>query len=179
MDRSPPWTIWKNISKLKVFEAVALSLNIDPRKLRRISHGWTAGKRLFNEGQEFNDRLFIAERNLADIGVINSVAVGYEGQEAIVRLDLFVQWALRIGWSLPAELSENRGSQAPELPPAPREGTKSEAATKRDLVRDFVAKHYSDRIPPGVRHKHIAREVEAETKVRADERTVRRALGRR
>jgi len=169
MDRSPPWTIWKNISQLKVFEAVALSLNIDPRKLRRNSHGWMAGKRLFNEGQEFNDRLFTVERNLAEISV-NSVAVGYEGQEPLVPLDGFVRWALRIGWSLPAELSENRGSQAPELPPAPREGTRSEAATKlaqgpqpianstkRDLVKDFVAKHYSDGIPPGVTHKHIAR----------------------
>jgi hypothetical protein len=192
VDRSPQWTIWKNMPELRVFEAVALSLNIDPRKVRHNPHAWMAGKRLFYEDQEFNDRFLVAERNLADIGVLNSVAAHYKGQEPIIRLDSFVRWALRIGWPLPAELLGNRASQEPDLPPAPLDRINSEAptepeqktqrilnSTKRDAVKDFVAKHYPDGIPPGVTRKHIARQVEAEMKVSVDERTVGRALGRR
>lgn len=130
MDRSPPWTIWNNIPELRVFEAVALSLNIDPRKLRRSPHGWMAGKRLFDEDEEFNERLFVAERNLTQIGVVDSARAHYEGHEPIVRLDSFLAWARRIGWALPAELLDT--SAVHDSAPSPADHAKHSPAASRD-----------------------------------------------
>ena len=46
-------------------------------------------------------------------------------------------------------------------------------------MKAFVAKHYPNGIPPGITYKHIARQVKDEMKVSVDERTIKRALGRR
>ena len=69
------------------------------------------GNGYFNENQEFTDRLFVAEQNLQNIGISNSIGVHYEGQDPIIRLNSFSRWASRIGWILPSELLENRASQ--------------------------------------------------------------------
>jgi hypothetical protein len=47
--RVPQWQIWKHIPELKAFEAMALSLNIDPRKVRHSHHSWMLGTPLFDE----------------------------------------------------------------------------------------------------------------------------------
>lgn len=190
IDRIPAWHIWKNVPQLRVFEAVALSLNIDPKKVRRNPRGWMAGKHLFEEDQEFNDRLFVAEQSVGNIRVLNRIGAHYEGQEPIIQLDSFIRWALGIGWVLPAELVDSTAAPEGELPPAPHE-RKSEVTDtaqlpprigiqrKRDAVKAFVAQRYPDGIPPGTTVKHIVREFVAETHVRVDVRTVMRALGRR
>jgi hypothetical protein len=44
--RAPNWQKWKHVPVVKLYEAVALSLNIAPEKLRPSPHAWMGGKRL-------------------------------------------------------------------------------------------------------------------------------------
>ncbi len=114
-NRVPNWTIWKHIPDVKAFEAVALSLNIDPKKLGHNPRSWMAGKRLFEEGEEFQERLFAVDRNLKTIGIRNFAGVRYFDEDPMIRLRAFAVWAVSIGWSLPSELVElgNGASGAP------------------------------------------------------------------
>lgn len=66
-NRAPNWAKWKHLEKMKVWECIALSLNIDPDKTETLS-GWMAlGHIDFNESQEFKDRAFIAERHFGNL----------------------------------------------------------------------------------------------------------------
>jgi hypothetical protein len=103
-DRVPNWKIWKRIPDLKTYEAVALSLNIDPNKLRHSPDSWLAGKPLFEEGEEFRERLFVVERNLEKLRVVNFANVQYLNEDPVVGLRGFAVWAVSLGWSLPCEL---------------------------------------------------------------------------
>lgn len=66
-DRAPNWSIWKHLSWLKLYECVALSLNIDP-SLRHHPQAWMTGgpgrpaMPLFLKGQQFQERWFVAQR---------------------------------------------------------------------------------------------------------------------
>ena len=102
--RAPNWRKWRHVLSATVCEAVALSLNIDPEKLRRNPRAWMGGKR-FYEDQEFLDRLFVANRNLDSIGPLNSMGMHYDDEDPVVNLHAFAAWAASIGWDMPAELS--------------------------------------------------------------------------
>jgi hypothetical protein len=101
--RAPNWRKWKHLPSATLYEAVALSLNIDPEKIRRNPRAWMGGKR-FDEGQEFLDRLFVAKRNLDCLGPLNSMGIRYYEEDPVVNLQAFAAWAASIGWDVPAEL---------------------------------------------------------------------------
>jgi hypothetical protein len=104
-NRAPDWRIWKHLSKVRLHEAVALSLNIDPKRL-----DWTpdpfSGRRRFNEGREFDNRMWLAVRCLGDTlpSPENGWAVHWDDADPTVRLKDFAAWAVSVGWALPAEL---------------------------------------------------------------------------
>jgi hypothetical protein len=188
-ERAPNWRIWKHVPEVKTYEAVALSLNIDPDKIRHSPHSWMADERLFDEGEEFQERLFVVERNLEMLGVINLTDVQYRDEDPIIRLRKFAAWAVTIGWVLPSELTELAAAESRSaIPDSKKEDrrriTKSKSAprrvavqTKRDAVASWLAQRYPEGVPPGMSQKEIARQFEGEKKVRVDPRTVRRALG--
>jgi hypothetical protein len=103
-NRAPNWALWKHIPAVKIFEAVALSLNIEPSRIRHSPNSWMADKRLFDESDEFKDRLFVVERNLEKLGVVNFANVQYFNEDPVVGLPRFAVWAVSLGWSLPSEL---------------------------------------------------------------------------
>jgi hypothetical protein len=103
--RAPNWQKWKHVPEVKLYEAVALSLNIAPEKIRPNSHAWMGGKR-FDESEEFLDRLFVAQRNLETLQPLNFLGMRYYDEDPVVRLQNFVAWAVSIGWTLPSELAE-------------------------------------------------------------------------
>lgn len=106
--RAPDWPNWKHLKTAALWHCVALSLNIDPRKVRHHPQAWMTGgprrqpARVFLETQCFNDRWFFAQRAVADnlVGPLR-----WEARDAIVELASFAKWALSVGWSMPAELS--------------------------------------------------------------------------
>lgn len=118
----PNWRIWKYIPEVKLYEAVALSLNIDPKKARHSPHSSMSGRRLFDEGQQFAERLFVVERNLDTIGVRNFANVRYFDADPVIRLKAFAAWAVSIGWSLPSELVELATGASGAPSPAEAEG---------------------------------------------------------
>jgi hypothetical protein len=97
------WRKWKRVPSATLYEAVALSLNIDPEQIRRNPRAWMGGKR-FAEDQEFLDRLFVANRNIDNLGPRNYMGVRYYEEDPVVNLQAFAAWAASIGWHLPAEL---------------------------------------------------------------------------
>jgi hypothetical protein len=88
-------------------EAAALSLNIDPKQLRRASTRALMAGRQFDEGPEFEQRLALAKRCLGDTlpGPVNHMAVRYYDEPAAVRLRDFAAWAHSVEWQIPPELA--------------------------------------------------------------------------
>jgi hypothetical protein len=114
-DRAPNWQKWKHVPNVKLYEAVALSLNIAPEKLQRSPSAWMSGKR-FEESDEFDVRLFVAQRNLNKLRPLNTLAMRYYDEDPVVKIRNFVEWALSIGWTLPRELSGSEdGASGPSL----------------------------------------------------------------
>jgi len=109
-DRSPDWGIWKHASTAELWEAVALTLNIDPKEVRHQPLVWMAGPlkpgvRLFDEEPVFKSRLMLAERCLE-----HTLAGAVRGQtrraDTEISLQTFAAWAIsEVAWDLPPELA--------------------------------------------------------------------------
>jgi hypothetical protein len=122
-NRAPDWGWWSHVPTVTLHEAVALSLNIDPKQLRRAStHALIAGRQ-FDEGPEFERRLALANRCLGDTlpGPLNQLSVHYYNEAAAVRLREFARWAHSVEWRVPPELARLAGREqsgnAPILDP--------------------------------------------------------------
>ena len=106
-NRAPDWDWWRHVPTVALHEAVALSLNIDPKQLRRASTRALLAGRQFDEGPEFERRLALAKRCLGDTlpGPVNQLAVRYYDEAAAVRLRDFAAWADPVEWQIPPELA--------------------------------------------------------------------------
>lgn len=110
--RTPNWAKWRHIPNARVWQAVALSLSIDPDKVKHSPHSWRIKRHLFCEDSEFKDRIDIACTNLGHPGgiVSNSTFLGGttldDRTKYEVSLPQFAEWAMRIGWEIPSELVE-------------------------------------------------------------------------
>jgi hypothetical protein len=100
----PDWSYWQLVPTVTLFEAVSLSLNIDPRRL--VPHpagGGSAGiaiARIPPPG--FYNRLDLGRRC---VGETLPAAEPRHGEEH-VRLPSFTEWATGLGWSVPPELHD-------------------------------------------------------------------------
>ena len=104
--KRPDWTLWLNLPKLKVWQAVALSLDIDPDSMKPSPHGWMSGPdgalsfipaSFAGDAQatEFDKRRRIAAAQLA----------GRENADrAEVALRPFLDLAAGLGWPIPDAL---------------------------------------------------------------------------
>ncbi len=104
--RKPDWRFWRHVPATTLVEAVALSLDIDPKKLRFGRNAWRGGRK-FDEGAEFENRLELTRRCLGNslAGPVNWLAVRYEDAHPAVELATFAAWALSVGFSIPSELA--------------------------------------------------------------------------
>jgi len=106
--RPPKWEKWRYIPEPKLWECVALSLNIEPDKVRHNSREWVNGGPPFNESEEFQDRIDIAKSNLFKLqptsdGVFSLIT-------STIPLTVFSYWAISIRWTIPKELAEMASS---------------------------------------------------------------------
>jgi hypothetical protein len=106
-DRQPNWGKWLSIPEVRIWEGVALSLNIDPDKVNHHPESWMVDDHLFKEPQEFKDRVVIARRNAGGgrALTLTTVQMGSVVNSYVV-LKQFVSWAYSIGWELPERLLE-------------------------------------------------------------------------
>jgi hypothetical protein len=123
----PDWTLWRQIPTVKAWEAVALSLDIDPKVVQRIdlraqdaaaalldnriglmSKQWlllNPGPRVrFAESQEFSDRLEVTVRS--EDRLPSAVPIGAEDHptERRVHMSEFAALAQALGWRIPPDL---------------------------------------------------------------------------
>ena len=103
--RKPNWKKWSLMPDAQIWEVVALSLNIDPSKVKHNPHSWMlgSGEKLFTESQQFNDRIDIIKRNLnqsilkiTELNLVDSVKVK-------VTIASFALFAQKVNWKLPAQ----------------------------------------------------------------------------
>jgi hypothetical protein len=135
--RPPNWDIWKHVPIAKLHEAVALSLNIAPERLRPNLRSWMNGRK-FDEMQDFQDRHFTAARNLDTLGCLNFAGVHYDDEAPVVDLKRFAAWAVAIGWELPGELA-HLAAVAPADPVVDVRGEEDQTATEGKIYRTGLA----------------------------------------
>jgi hypothetical protein len=101
-------------------EAVALSLDIDPAKVRKAY--LSGGLMRCDEGREFDVRLMLAERCLGATlhGPLNWLAVRYYDARPSIGLQTFAAWARSVGWEMPAELAGLAGDSMKSTHPNPQ-----------------------------------------------------------
>jgi hypothetical protein len=118
--RAVDWTEWSYARDVKLWEAVALSLNIEPTKVRFSQHGWMAGPgHVFTEeGDEFDKRLRMAGRALNHGLDLAWIAMGDPGRSGVF-LAQFASWALTVGWDVPDELRHLVANGAAPKEPEP------------------------------------------------------------
>ena len=104
--RTPNWRKWRHVPNVRLWEAVALSLDIEP-DLVQWSAGWADGAPIYKESLSFNDRLFVAKRNLSTTRMLEPtmIALG-KPEQCEVSLAKFSAWACSIDWEIPQQLAE-------------------------------------------------------------------------
>ncbi len=113
----PRWNKWRLMPEVKIWEAVSLSLNIEPEKIRTDHNAWMGAAHPFDEGDEFNDRLSVL---LADYDLENSfthctLGMGHPYLNGI-RLNEFASWVLTVAeWVIPDELKSIAVKIAPSV----------------------------------------------------------------
>lgn len=122
--RKPDWTIWKNIPRLNAEEAAALTLNLDPAKLKpNIGDIFDLDADLSNLSEwpaeipadlisTLEQRLFMFQR--------------IHGASAMITPEELVTLAKRLNWSIPDELDNLAAPGTAEGEPKPAGDTLSD-----------------------------------------------------
>lgn len=104
-DTSPNWAKWKHIPDVMLWQAVALSLNIDPDLADR-SYNWKAEATVTGERKDFKDRLDVLLANFGRDRLLKPTSLSLsDPEEARLRLDAFAAWAISIAWPIPSDLA--------------------------------------------------------------------------
>lgn len=102
----PNWGYWETVTGIKLWEAVSLAVNIDPRSF--YSFGERKLDKFFNRNQppSFTKLLALALANIAVGGVLKPPSLDLESpegfEEAEVKIARFVKWAKSLNLELPA-----------------------------------------------------------------------------
>lgn len=102
-DRPVNWNVWRHMPNAMVYQAVALSLDIDPKKVRFHRDAWMCdGEDLFDEEQVFDDRMMLAKANIGKM-TITQLTIG-DASKTEITLASFAEWAIGVHWNIPEEL---------------------------------------------------------------------------
>lgn len=109
------WDKWRNVPVVCLWEAAALSLNIEPEQIRTGSGNFTVPAnspdfpfRRDRRNRAFKDkeRLFTLTRNVYHNGPIVPFLPKGRKEFSEIRLQEFAVWAYGAGWDIPAELAD-------------------------------------------------------------------------
>ena len=98
------WSIWTQVPEVELWEAVALSLDVEP------SGTYSSGKPLthedcYRENAEYRDRFFLAERNLSKHKFLQPIPIQTgPARFTVVSLGGFAAWACELAWKIPTAL---------------------------------------------------------------------------
>lgn len=146
VNRAPDWTVWDHGDlEVALWEAVALSLAIDPRHVRERDWYVEGQEFRYAEGPEFDARLVIATR-MAGRGL--KVSVFHAAQYSKTDLAVFARWAAGRGWEMPDELramveqeeeAVGASSTVVDPPHQPTQGPWPWGAHETELLRHLAA----------------------------------------
>lgn len=107
-DRKPNWNKWKLIPNAKIWAVAALSLDIDPDKVKHNPQDWMANAFTTLEGQDFKDRVEVITANAMNdkSSLLYIVTLNQGGVEYCeISIANFAKWAISKSLSLPSELA--------------------------------------------------------------------------
>jgi len=123
------WNKWRNLPEVRVWQAVALSLGIEPSAV--FPTGRAEEWAIAREGQDFRGRLEVVVANLAgqyeddrgpfpDVGALPVLQAGTYGRpDAWISSSAFRSWAASIGWTMPPQFTpQSGGDPTTEVTPA-------------------------------------------------------------
>ena len=106
VDTAPDWNYWRQMPHAELWEAVALSSNLDPRDSEL---GYQVGESVRwksryddEEYKQAFEWLEIASARVEELEVVSFARNIYF---TVVKLPKFAAWADSLGWAIPAELS--------------------------------------------------------------------------
>jgi hypothetical protein len=103
-NRKPKWHVWKLAPKVELWEAVSLSLDLEPSTVWRRTYSAMGEPAPFNYSQsdEFSDRLDVVCRNVERLtGHRDSGEFNLHQQTALAE---FARFAVSVGWGIPEEM---------------------------------------------------------------------------
>jgi hypothetical protein len=100
MGKAADWNKWAYVLTSEIWQAVALSLDIEPHALPGLDFRPIIGGPFDSCPEEFRRRLDIA-RNHVEGGVLKCTAHAGSRPHDTVSLSVFAAWAQSLGWSLP------------------------------------------------------------------------------
>lgn len=117
--RTPNWKKWKLIPNAKIWEIVALSLDIEPTKVKIKSLSWMAGshagKPIFEESPEFLNRIEIITANAGASTLLKPFTDTLEiSSSCELNISDVGVWANSIGWELPLDFPAQSQKRAPQ-----------------------------------------------------------------
>lgn len=178
-DRTPNWSVWANVPHVAAWEAVALSLDLDPKHVRVSKDGWMAGPGHFihEGGQPFADRLEVLTRNLTTLK-LHSVIQG-RPHHCEIYVAEFAHFAQTKGWGIPGRLAALAVPLAPKSQPAKVKDdlSTSERNSLLKLVIGMAVRGY--KYAPGASRSDVVPEIAKdleEAGVRLEADTVRKYL---
>jgi hypothetical protein len=140
----PQWAFWRHAAKAMVWEAVSLSLGIEPRTLQIYPEA--RGYRLLGIPDEllieFEGRMNLARRNLGVAFTVDQHQCE-RGSSAEILLSQFRIWAMSLGLNVPSEFE----ASWPDATPKPE---RQKPGPKRK-VRDGIANKMYDDLVSGRR----------------------------
>jgi hypothetical protein len=103
--RTPNWLKWGAVPVVKIWEGVALSLDIDPDSIDR-EYSSKAEATITKAIGQYGDRLFVATRNVRRHPMLQPVALEVcPSEELTVKLSDFASFAMSLGWEIPSQLA--------------------------------------------------------------------------
>jgi hypothetical protein len=116
MKNSIDWYFWKNISKVKLWEAVCLACNCDPDK-QNYNNTYDFNEHEIGSNDKFKKLLRLLKNNIGDKQFFSNVTLNIGDANLYrVRLSEFAAWCEHIGYDIPPDLAA-LGKDAPQASP--------------------------------------------------------------
>lgn len=111
--RRPVWDDWKSATYLRLWEAISLACDLDPKQFNLRDSSQLC--RIFNKPpQHFEDLIIMAKGNIGSSGILKPISINNEGiEECKVSLANFGAWAKSIKFALPPEFPRQDEETAP------------------------------------------------------------------
>jgi len=108
-DRRPNWDMWRLMPSATLQELIALSMDIDPKKVQFDHDAWMRGvdSPAYDEADEFVNRAEIVRRNTSSFDVVSLSMIHVDESKYTVRS--FVRWILTTPLKVPPELESLLG----------------------------------------------------------------------